>query len=259
MENKFFKNLRSAYLIAVYRLKGRYYYSRIGVFIEPITTLIWVFSLTVLFGSSRDITYLGLGVVTFRFLSESVANGCFIKFRLENLFLNFGTKDSEKFFWSSFLECYLLFILNTIIICPIFFYFGDFSFGELLFGGIAMIVLSPLFCCSLFILFFASATFFPMTQTAVRPVLRLLFFASPIFWGVSDVSNTDAFASQVRILVYQVNPFAWMMELVRFFFGYPLPTVLHMTGFIAICSLITLSKFLGSHTFREMKRIKWPV
>ena len=209
-----------------------------------------------MFGSSRDITYLGL-VVTFRFLSETVANGSFIRYRLEHLFLNFGTKDTEKFFWSSFLESYMLFILNTFIICPIFFYFGDFSVGKLLLSGIAMIVVTPLFCCSLFTLFFACSTFFPVTQTVIRPALRLLFFASPIFWGLSDSIKADTLASQIRLFVYQVNPFAWMMELVRFFFGYPLPIVSHLIGYTVICILIVFSKFLGSHTFREMKKIRW--
>ena len=78
-------------------------------------------------------------------------------------FFKFWNKDTEKFFWSSFLESYMLFILNKVIICPIFFYFGDFSVGKLLFSGVAMIVFTPLFCCSLFTLFFACSTFFPVT------------------------------------------------------------------------------------------------
>ena len=258
MERKSNQALRRATTIAIIRLKSRYHYSLIGVLIEPVTTMIWIGAISVFFGQSRDIVYLAIGVIIYRYLSETISNATFLKHRMLNLLQNFGDRQTDIFFTSSFLEIFWLFCINLIAISPILVFFSKVPLVNTILGLLAILLLMACFGYFVFNIFFAISIRFDIVETTVKPAMRLLFFASPIFWAYDANTANAEITTQIRGLFYFLNPLAWLMEFSRYFLGYSNLTLAHIFGIVAL-SLIAIKVITKKeHTLAKMKVIKWP-
>ena len=234
MHSKSNQKLIRAATIAFFRLKSRYHYSLIGAMIEPLTTLLWIGAISVFFGQTRDIVYLATGVIIYRYLSEIVSNATFLKHRILNLIQNFGDRHTDIFFTSAFLENFYLFLLNLVAISPILIFFNSASEVNTLFGLLAILLTMAISGYCMFNIMFAVSIRFNNVETIVKPSLRLLFFASPIFWAYETTTSNIDVTTQIRHAVYFANPLSWLMEFSRFLLGYNNPTHAHIAGIVFI-------------------------
>jgi len=212
-----FSDIKRFFLLSHLTYRSRYADSVIGVFWIPLSSLFLISVLVLIFSGSesnslqRYASYISLGYLTWSFISDTLNNHCDV-FRTKRNDLGAPNVKIADVFMKALVD--RTYLLTIKLVCLCFIYVGGivWSFERLfIFVLTSMILLLTSFFLSY--LFSMATLFFPDFKRLISNFTRVLFFASPIFWG---------FGGQItgaRYYFYTFNPITYYLELMRFSFG----------------------------------------
>lgn len=215
-------------------IRQRYRRSVLGPFWITLSTAILIGGLGVMYAGLfkmdvRDyIPYLAAGMITWNFMSTVLNESCFVFTGAE------GSIKAARIPLSSYVlrlvwRNILVFLHNAVVLVAVIVWFLPFNPIGLLLAVLGLAVIGVFLFWASLMVGLLSARFRDIPQIIVN-VLQVVFFMTPIMWR-ADVLNT-------RMWIAEINPFYYMLELVRNpLLGQPLTwTLWGHVGVVMLCT-----------------------
>lgn len=249
----FVRFMRISYLEA----KADYQNTRLGLLWMPLSTLVFSALLGLVFHSggshspAQFFLYVLSGYITWSFISDSISSSVsLIQSRLDFAVHNnmgvaglFGKVLADRVFEYG-INVGLL-IIATALLAP-----AGFGLHSLLFVPfVAMLAATSLavsYLVNLLTLLFADL------GNIIKTGVRLMFFATPVFWAAGERSSGD-----IRVILETYNPAAYYLQMSREVFGIE-PLSWHVWLISAAITLMVtaLGAVLYSRTYNFVRNVK---
>lgn len=247
------KELRAALLatetwifLGTHDIRQRYRRSVLGPFWITLSTAVLIGGLGVMYAGlfkmdvHEYIPYLATGMITWTFMSTVLNESCFVFTGAE------GSIKASRMPLSSYVlrllwRNMLVFLHNAVVLVGVTLWFLPFNPLGLLLAVFGLAVIGVFLFWLALLIGLLCARFRDIPQI-VANVVQVVFFMTPIMWK-ADVLNS-------RMWIAEINPFYYMLELVRNpLLGQPMPLSLWCN--VAVIVLVTASiSFLFFARFR---------
>lgn len=207
------RSIRVALVFGWQDVAQRYRRSRIGAFWLTLNTAIFIAAIGLIFGTlfrapaGEFLPYLGVSIIVWNFLSTTIAEGCTTFIASEGIILQVRMPlfiHIIRTLWRN-----VIILGHNIVIFPVvLFLVGDFLDWKALLAvpGLLLLILNLAWLtlvCALI-----CTRFRDMTQVFTN-FLQVMFYLTPVMW------MTRTLPERVPSLVYEVNPFYHLLQLVR--------------------------------------------
>lgn len=214
-----FEDLKRHFKSTHLNYQSKYTDSLIGVFWIPLSSLFLIAVLVAIFGSSRSeelwqyAAYITVGYIVWGFVADTINNHNDVFRAKRNEFSSPGSTVADVFF-KTLVERLYLFSINFLCLSFLFVPGALSNWEQLSFFPLALVLLiiASVSICYIFSIF---TLYFPDFKRIVGNFTRVLFFASPIFWGHGGVTGG------ARTVFYTYNPVTYFLEVVRYSLGIP--------------------------------------
>ncbi len=223
--------------------QSKYADSSLGILWIPLSNLFLIGVLVAIFGSQNPddlwfyVGYISVGYITWSFVSDTINNHC-DTFRTKRNELYAPNTTLSEIFIKALVERVYLLCMN--LVCLSFLFFGQVVENpmQLLFFPLALIlVLLQSYYTS--VLFSISTLFFPDFKRYLANLTRVLFFASPIFWGFRGELGG------ARFYFFSYNPVTYFLETFRFSLGGEIR--MEITYVLTVtCSMVIVTMILAN-------------
>lgn len=227
-------------------IKQRYRRSVLGPFWITLSTAVLIGGLGVMYAGlfkmdvNDYIPYLAAGMITWNFMTLVVTESCFVFTGAE------GSIKAARIPLSSYVlrlvwRNILVFLHNSVVLIGVVVWFLPFNFMNLLMALVGLAVIGVFLFWLALLVGLLSARFRDI-PLIVANVMQVVFFMTPIMWKAEVLSS--------RMWIAEMNPFYYMLELVRNpLLGQPL-TMSVWTGVAAIVLVTAVASFLLFARFR---------
>ncbi|WP_158602087.1 ABC transporter permease [Pararobbsia silviterrae] len=223
-------------------IRQRYRRSVLGPFWITISTAVLVSGLSVMYAglfrmTLRDyIPYLASGMITWSFINTVINESCLVFMGSEGSIKN-GQMPITSYVLRLVWRNMIVFMHNAVVLVVVVLIFLPFRPLGLLESLLGLVIVGIFLFWVALLVGLLSARFRDIPQI-VTNVLQVVFFMTPIMWQASVLKN--------HIWIAQINPFFYMLELVR----NPLLGVdsggmlwLQVTGVVALTACISFLLF----------------
>lgn len=212
-------------LISFYETKATYNNTKIGLLWVPLSNMIFIVLLVLLFGrgGSADkldyFIYVSAGFMLWTFIAETISNGSIIflskkDFAISNSITldNLLVKETTDRIFRHLLNMALLMVVIGFI-APL-----DMPLILLLYAVFVVFI----FRTSVYLSYILSSVvvLYPDVGKGIPTATRFLFFASPVFWKVDvEASLSGVDGTNFRVLLETFNPVSYYLSMTRQVFG----------------------------------------
>ncbi|MFJ4145755.1 ABC transporter permease [Pseudomonas sp. NPDC089734] len=192
-------------------IRQRYRRSVLGPFWITLSTAVLIGGLGVMYAGlfkmdvHEYIPYLAAGMITWNFMSLVINESCFVFTGAE------GSIKAARMPLSSYVlrlvwRNLLVFLHNAVVLVGVVLWFLPFNPMGLLLAVVGLAVIGVFLFWLALLVGLLSARFRDIPQI-VANVLQVVFFMTPIMWKADVLNN--------RMWIAEINPFYYMLELVR--------------------------------------------